>query len=169
MHGQSAPGQWPTSLLGHGDYRRLVALASRKLVGYGYLAEDAVSRALVRWSQLPATTQRARIETIVRSEALSLLRSEKRREHRESRVCRDPSSPVGRAAHGDDGYLLRQVIVAHCRQKAIELSAADLEVFELLCAGATLAELTRELGMPRHRIKAIRDKWRSILSAVPIA
>jgi hypothetical protein len=167
MHDQSAPGQWPTSLMSHNEYRRLVALASRKLVGYGHLAEDAVSRAFVRWSQLPATTSRARIEVVVRSEALSLLRSEKRREQRESRVCGDPSSPLSRAAHHDDGHLLRRVIVVQCRREAIELSAVELEVFELLCAGATIAELTRDLGLPRHRVKAIRDKWRRILSAIP--
>lgn len=167
MHDQSAPGQWPISLVGHSEYRRLVALASRKLVGYGHLAEDAVSRAFVRWSQMPATTSRARIEVVVRSEALSLLRSEKRREQRERRVCGDPSSPLSHVVHHDDAYLLRRVIVAHCRREAVALSAVELEVFELLCGGASIAELTVELGLPRHRIKAIRDKWRRILSAIP--
>ena len=62
------PGEWPR--LTAKDYRDLVRLAERRLVGYEHLAEDVVSRTLIKWASI-STEKRgvARIEQVIKTEA----------------------------------------------------------------------------------------------------
>jgi hypothetical protein len=163
MHLQPPPGEWPAGFVAH-DYRRLVAIARRWLHGHDHLAEDVVSRAMIRWQRTSPTVQRARIEMLIRSEAATVLRSEYRRKGREMRMSRDRSSPFSRLVHRDEELSLRRIVADHCRRQEITLTTLDIEVFELLLSGASLAETARILGLQRYEAKVIRLRWRRILA-----
>ena len=158
------PGQWPE--LTDDEYRRLVRLAKRRLVGHHHHAEDVVSRAIIRWRDLPAAKQGvARIEQIIKSEAYSLLRSEHRSRLREQKSIHDRSSP-GNDAHGNDiGELglVRQMLADACRQQHFTPTVADIEVIELLFAGYRIADIVRVTGLSRYEVKRSRERWRRIL------
>ncbi len=160
------PGEWMA--LSDQQYERLVRLARRRLVGWELHAEDVVSRALLRWQAMPRDLPRARIETLIRSEAYSVLRSEKRRSEREHRASNDRATAFNHLAHqlvaGDALPTIKLDIARACRQSGIPISALDLEVLELLFAGYTVADATRAMALPRHVVKRSRERWRQILS-----
>ena len=154
------PGEWFDISSSH--YQRLVNLARRRLVGCEHHAEDVLSRAIERWLAISPDHPTARIETIITSEAYSLLRSEGRRRARERRVVEDRSSPIGKDSlvhHGEDLPLLRRMLADSCRHHGIAITAVDLEVLELLCAGYTIAETARSMELPRHVVKRSRARW----------
>ncbi|MFV0524090.1 MAG: hypothetical protein ACK5RL_06290 [Acidimicrobiales bacterium] len=155
---------------GRFDRRHLLRLARRRLVGWEHHAEDVVNRAIVKFEQLPAEQRpRARIEQIVKTEAYSLLRSEQRRRDRETGYVTDPSLPVAgrrQATTAFDVVVLRQAIAATCREEEMEVSVVDIEVFELLMAGYSLAEIGRMGAFSRHEIVTSRDNWRRIVRRV---
>lgn len=159
------PGEWFD--ISGPQYQRLVSLARRRLVGYEHHAEDVISRALERWLAVPTDHPSARIETIITSEAYSLLRSEKRRSDRERKVVTDRSSIVGNDSHvtTDGGLsLLRTMLVEACFQHGIAIKSLDIEVLELLLSGYSLAEICRLLGLSRHIIKRSRSRWQLALA-----
>lgn len=158
---QPVPGEW-LSDLGPCVWGRLVRLAQAHLVGHEYLAEDAVSRALIRWRCAPHAPSNARIETVVRSEARSLLRSERRRWQREGRVSADRTSPFCRS-ESIDQVDLQGPLVQQCQQHQITLTATEVRVFDLLCAGESMSEVARLLDLPRSQVRAIRARWQVIL------
>ncbi|MFV0259303.1 MAG: hypothetical protein ACK5PP_12745 [Acidimicrobiales bacterium] len=151
------------------DRRHLLRLARQRLVGREHHADDVVNRAILKYTQLPAEQRpRARIEQIIKTEAYSVLRSEQRRRERETGYVSDPSRPSGerRVDAAFDAVVLRQAIVKTCREADIEVSVIDIEVFELLVVGYSLAEITRMGDFSRHEIVRSRDNWRRILRRV---
>jgi hypothetical protein len=168
MYGQPPPGQWPTAI-SESELEHLLRVARRRLVGYEHLAPDAVSRAIIRWSQFklqPDTLARARIEVVVRSEADNLRRSEQRRQRREALVCHDRSLSLGSRIQAHDSHLLRWTIADYCRREQVNLTITDVEVLELLFAGLALSETARELDLTRYQVLTIRRKWRILLSSL---
>jgi DNA-directed RNA polymerase specialized sigma24 family protein len=167
------PGEWPDP--NEWGYDRLVNLARRRLVGHEYLAEDVVSLALMKWSRLPPDKASvARIEQIIKSEAYSMLRSEQRRREREARVAHDRSSPgcfhrPGQYVTdpGDQALsLLRQTLVATCKREKILITAADIEVLELLFSGCSPSEVARITGLGRYKVRKSRLRWASVLAKI---
>jgi DNA-directed RNA polymerase specialized sigma24 family protein len=160
------PGEW-AELTGP-QYQRLLALARRRLVGYEHHAEDVVARAMRRWLKIPKDHPSARIETIINSEAKSLLRSEKRLAARQRRATDDRSSPLwaGRAEQNQfDLALVRAEIGQVCQRFASQISTVDVEVLEHLFAGFTIAETARSMELQRHEVKRSRFRWRTLLTA----
>jgi tetrahydromethanopterin S-methyltransferase subunit A len=85
------PEEWPDV---RGDYQRLVGLARRRLVGFEHHAEDVVTRAVMKWATIPAAKKPvARIEQVIKTEAYSVIRSERRLKEREGKVARNPFLP----------------------------------------------------------------------------
>jgi hypothetical protein len=160
------PNSWP-DVAGRGVYARLVALARRRLVGYEHLAEDVVSRSMVRWTAIsPDRLAVARIEQVIKSEAYSVLRSEKRARNREARVSGDPANPVlGTASRpgAEELVELRVAIAETCRRENIGIAEHDVEVLELLFAGHTMSEVVRLTGLARHTVKQSRRTWQQVL------
>ncbi len=148
------------------QYRRLVAIARRCLVGHEHHAEDAVSRAVVRWLSIPGARQSvARIEQVVKSEAHSILRSERRTKAREERYERDRSR--ARCADSASSSFEERALRASLRRVAaanrITLTPFDARVLDLLLAGCSAADAGRRLGVGRHRVRQSRDKWRRVV------
>lgn len=159
------PGTW-IDLSVPGRYDHLVLLARRHLVGQEHHAADVVSRALIKWRHIPGEKRGvARIEQVIRSEANSLLRSEKRLKGREARASLDRSRTVSAGSSDHDWCLLRQALVEVSYRMGVSLSEIDLEVFELLVSGLTMAQVARTMNRPRHLIKASRTKWQRIIDA----
>ncbi len=163
MANAHTPNPWP-DLSRAGEYQRLVWLARRRLVGNEHHAEDVVSRAAIKWSRLPPA-QRAvgHLEQVIKSEAYSLLRSEGRSRRREQTVADDPVRRPSSSTDTTDLRLLRVAIADTCRRQGITLTRRDVQFFELLVAGQTLAEAERTLGTSRYEIRKMRDTWRRIL------
>lgn len=158
------PGTWLD--VDEASYQRLVRLARRRLVGYEHLAEDVVSRAAIKWSRLPVESQgRARIETVIRSEAYSMVRAEARLRRREARAASDRALGVAGDGSDLDMTTVRLAVVDAGPGGSTGLSALDVEVFELLVAGYTVADVERLLGVPRHRVKRSRERLRVVVSA----
>ena len=159
------PGEWP-DISAPGVYQRLVGLARRRLVGYEGHAEDVVSRVLVKWSSL-STTKRsvARIEQVVKTEAYSLLRSERRLRDRELRAVADPAVSAAVQSHGErarEVALLRLALAETCRREKIHLAPLDIEIFELLLAGFSLTGAAQATGSTMHEVRRSRDRWRHV-------
>lgn len=150
--------------------RRLVGLARSKLGSYGSHAEDVVSRVLIKWTFIPAEKASvARIEQVVKSEALSLLRSESRLKHREARVASDPTTPTRRsvshsAEHEHEFIALRIALATTCKREHIGITPTDIEVLELLLAGHTLASTARAMGITSYEVKRSRARWQHVYS-----
>ncbi|MDH3682677.1 MAG: hypothetical protein OEV40_22320 [Acidimicrobiia bacterium] len=160
------PGEFP-DISKREEYQRLVALAKRRLVGFEHHAEDVVSQAMMKWARI-STDRRgvARLEQVIKSEAYSFIRSERRARDRDSRVYADRSSPIAGHArpHTDqDTVLMRRALAETCRQEGISLNARDIEVLELLLAGFSLSDIVRRTGFTRHQVKSSRRKWQDIL------
>lgn len=159
------PGEWVA--LSARQYQRLVHLARRRLVGYELHAEDVVSRALIRWQSLPKDHPSARIETLIRSEAFSLLRSEHRRSEREQRAAidraREPRAQAPDLGDPTAAVLLRTALAQISARIGIDLGTTDIEIFELLLAGHSIADASRVTGLPRHVIKRSRIRWQAVL------
>ena len=154
------PGTWIGLTTGPA-YRRLVAIARLRLVGREHLAEDAVSRAMVRWAQLPAAQHAsARLETVVRSEAASLLRSEDRLHRREHRAGYDRALAAAPVDPTVELQLLRLALAQQAEGTGCQLSSLDREAFELLLAGCSLADVVQLTGVMRHQVRRSRDRLR---------
>lgn len=166
---QHQPGKWP-DLSEPQEYRRLVALARRRLVGHEHHAEDVVSRAIIRWYAIPAEKGGvAQIEQVIKSEAYSLLRSEGRASNRDTAAFRDRGLALGdcyRATVDPDIVVLRRAIAHYCHEAKISLDASDVEVLELLFAGYSMAEIVRTTKLTRYDVKRSRALWRRILNAI---
>lgn len=157
---------WP-DIGGPSEYRRLVWLARRRLIGHEHHAEDVVSRALIKWSGLPDRQRAAgHLEQVIKTEAHSLLRSEQRSRSREQRVSGDRSQPP----EGSDGCrrdidlrLLRNAIAETCKTHGISLTARDVEFIELLLAGLNLTQTQHAMEASRYEVRKLRHKWQRIL------
>lgn len=164
------PGEW-LDLSEPGEYQRLLRLARRRLVGHEHHAEDVVSRAVVKWRSIPAHMLGvARIEQVIKSEAYSVLRSEQRWRARDTRFVGDPSLHPSWASGATDHELsiLRRTLAETCKQHRISITDLDVEVLELLFAGLAISAVVRVTGMPRHRIRQSRDKWKRVLTKADI-
>ena len=161
------PGEFPE--LTRREYQRLVALAKRRLVGREHHADDVVSLAILKWVRIsPARRRVARIEQVIKSEAYSLIRSERRARERDTRAVGDRSSPLGGSAraHTDQDLAeLRLALSTAGRQTGIELSAEDIEVFELINAGYNLSEIVRKTGLSRHTVRSSRLRLQHLIRA----
>ncbi|MEM7340122.1 MAG: hypothetical protein AAF467_15810 [Actinomycetota bacterium] len=160
------PGEWPTWLYGS-EYDRLLALARRRLIGYEHLAEDVLSRAVIKWTSVPADRRGiARIEQIIKSEAHSVRRSENRARVRDTRSVTDAAF-VARRDLEDQADLdlarLRLDLAVLCKQHNVVPTTVDVEVLEFLFAGCSLAETARILEMPRYDIRRCRDRWKRLI------
>lgn len=160
------PGEFPD--ISRAEYQRFVALAKRRLVGFEHHAEDVVSQALVKWTRISASRRGvARLEQVIKSEAYSFIRSERRYRDRDTRVFADRSSPVAGSSlpHNDNDVVLLRLALAETSERAgIAITTDDVEVFELLIAGYSLSEIVRETGLSRHSVKSSRRKLQELLS-----
>ncbi len=168
---QHQPGKWP-DLSEPQEYRRLVALARRRLIGHEHHAEDVVSRAVIRWYAMSAEKNGvAQIEQVIKSEAYSLLRSERRARNRDTASLTDRGLGRGdgdRAMIDPDIVVLRRAIAHYCVANGIVLGASDVEVLELLFAGYSMAEIMRTTNLSRYEVKSSRALWRRILRAIDL-
>jgi hypothetical protein len=161
--GDPVPGQW-LDISDPGRYQRLVKLARRHLVGREHHAEDVVSRALIKWTTISADRASvARIEQVIKSEAHSLRRSEDRLANRENRVGSDRSLARSTDYGNPDLALLRVALADTCRREHISMTAADIEVLELLFAGLSVEGTARIMDLARHQVKSSRTKWRLVV------
>ncbi len=153
-----------------GEYQRLVALARRRLIGLEHHAEDVVSRAVMKWATIrPETRALARIEQIIKTEAYSLIRSERRARDRDTRAATDRALSGGGSArpHTDQEVaVFRHSIVEAIEAAQIPVGRQDLEVLELLLAGYSVAEITRVAGLSRYQVRQAQQRWRTILGAL---
>jgi len=161
------PGQWLG--LDQKLRRRLASLARRHLNGFDHLVDDVVSRSVVKWRNIsPDKAGVARIERVIASEAKSVLRSEHRARARDTRAYHDPTrAATGRPPTGptEDLIELRLALAEICRRQGQSLTSFDLEVFEHLVAGASIADVVRSLDVPRHAVKRSVQRWRTLLTA----
>lgn len=167
MSNVSRPGEWPH--VGPKEYRRLVRLAKRKLAGNDHLAEDVVQLAMIKWTTIPSDKERARIEQVVKSEAISALRSELRARERDTRASCDPS--LSKVEHNlgqeeRDLRLLRTALAQAAAREASPVNSADVEILELLFAGSTITETVRLTGLSRSAVRRSRRMWQRIARRV---
>lgn len=156
------PGHWPD--ISGPYYRYLLGVARRWLVGHEHEAEDVVDRAIERWRRVNPDHPSARLEMLIRSEALSLLRSDDRRRRREQRAAGARSiASTSDLTQESSLDLLRWELARTCQRDGIEMSATDIEVLELLLAGHTLAETARMMGVERHVVKRSRRRWQPVV------
>ena len=160
------PGKFP-DISRRGDYARLVALAKRRLVGLEHHAEDVVSLALMKWARISADRRGvARIEQVIKTEAYSFIRSERRSRERETRAHADRSLPTDGSArpHSEhEAMLLRRSLVETSRRAGVPITATDIEVLELLLVGFSPSDIVRRTDLTRHRVRASRRKWQDLL------
>ena len=168
MKGQEhLPGEW-LDISDRGEYQRLVRLARRRLVGHEHHAEDVVSRAVIKWSTIsPEKQSVARIEQVIKSEAFSVLRSEDRSRHRETRVVHDRASGVGGRGQGfgdPELCLLRRALAETCKRESIPITTVDVEVIEALFAGCNVTTIARLMGLTRHEVRRSKRRWQSVVT-----
>jgi len=160
------PGQFP-DITQREEYQRLVALARRRLVGFEHHAEDVVSLAMMKWARISADRAGiARLEQVIKSEAYSMIRSERRAKERDTRAYVDRSSPIGGATrpHTDqDMVLLRRALAETIASSGMVIRAQDLEVLELLMAGLSISDIVRRTGISRYQVKSSRETLRNLL------
>lgn len=159
------PGRWPDLSVPR-RYEHLVALARRRLVGHEHHAEDAVSRALIRWAQLsPDLSPVARLERVIASEANSILRSESRLRCREERSARDralPSRTSGDA--GEVDRILISIVIGQSLAGSKSTEAdAEVRILDNLHAGLSVADICRRHNYSRYYVNQIRRRWRVLL------
>jgi hypothetical protein len=160
------PGKFP-DISKRAEYARLVALAKRRLVGLEHHAEDVVSLALIKWSRISSERRGvARIEQVIKTEAYSLIRSERRARDRDTRAHADRSlNATGSVRpHNDhDAVLLRRSLVETSLREGVVLRSVDLEVLELVLAGFSPAEIVRRTDLTRHQVRRSRRTWQDLL------
>ena len=160
------PGQFP-DISKREEYQRLVALARRRLVGFEHHAEDVVSLAMMKWARISAERAGiARLEQVIKSEAYSMIRSERRAKERETRVFDDRSSPLGGSTrpHTDqDMVLLRRALAETIASSGLVVTVQDLEVLELLMAGLSISDVVRRTGISRYQVKRSRETLQILL------
>ena len=163
---QPEPGRFP-DMSNRADYARLVALAKRRLVGYEHHAEDVVSLALMKWARIPADRRAvARIEQVIKTEAYSFLRSERRWRERDTRSVTDRSLAVGLRAEPTTtrkpccsaGLWRRRF-----GRSGTTITATDVEVFELLLVGFSPSDIVRRTSLTRHQVRKSQQLWRQLL------
>ncbi|MGI9614219.1 MAG: hypothetical protein ACR2QO_15010 [Acidimicrobiales bacterium] len=157
------PGQFPERF----DYARLVSLAKRRLGGLEHHAEDVVSLALMKWARI-STDRRgvARIEQVIKTEAYSFIRSERRARDRDTRAVNDRGLVIGgtERPHSDyDIVVLREALAETIRKTGATVTAVDLEVFELLVAGCSPSDIVRRTDLTRHQVRRSRLAWQELL------
>ncbi|MGF1597203.1 MAG: hypothetical protein ACFCVK_09780 [Acidimicrobiales bacterium] len=172
MTGQEhLPGRW-IDISSAEEYSRLLRLARRRLVGKEHHAEDVVQRALMKWAAIPTHKRGvARIEQVIKSEAYSWLRSEKRATARDTAVHTDPSSPMAGDRFGtvdDERIVLMRAIVETCRRHGITVRRSDVEILELLMAGYSLSDIVRETGLSRHEVRSSRRMWKDVIGRMDL-
>jgi hypothetical protein len=135
------------------------------LVGSEHHAEDVVSRALIKWTQIsPEKRGVARIEQVIKSEAYSVLRSEIRRREREARATRDPTLVArDRSRAQRDLCDLRRALGETVKRHAITITSTDVEVLELLFAGLSLSTVVKITGLNRYHVRRSRATWQRVL------
>ena len=162
------PGQWPSNL-SHDDYRRLVLLAERRLVGYQQHAEDVVSRALMKWAKIsPEKAGVAHIEQVIKTEAYSVLRSLSRSRVRDTGHALHQSGDGDPAAEERNYVLLRQAMAETCIHHRITITTVDTELLELLLAGLTQEQTRRVMGLPRHQVRRSRAIWQRVVQLMEL-
>ena len=164
---QTPPGQWHE--FDRNEYKRLLSLARYRLgQNYHHLADDVVMRTLIKWRQLsPESKARARIEQVIKTEALSVIRSERRLKAREIRAGEDRAlAPSQRPSDSTDRNSAElRVLIAHaCKKHRIQLTALELEIYEFLNAGLSLSEIERQLHLRRHKVRQIKERWQLVLT-----
>lgn len=162
------PGHWPTEMA-VADYRKLVQMARRRLVGHEEHAEDVVSQAVLKWLRIDSGKHNvARIEQVIKTEAYSTLRSLHRSRERDTRATGDRALS-GRGRDDDRAHaLLRQALVQVARSEGIELTSFDVELLELLMAGFTQQQAAAVMGVDRHRVRRSRARWRRIVGRLEV-
>lgn len=158
-------GEWP-DLSNAADYRRQVDLARRRLIGYGHHAEDAVSRAVLRWLRIPADrSDVARLEQLVKSEAATIRRSDDRAHGRERRRAGDRALThrVSSEWRELETRLLRQALLDTAQRIGLVITDVDEAVLDLVFDGFRLAEAGRELGLTRYEVRRAQERWRVVV------
>lgn len=163
----SSDRAWFPDILKRGEYQRLVALARRRLVGLEHHAEDVVSQAMIKWANIrPERRAVARIEQIIKTEAFSLIRSERRWRNRDTRATGDPTNPIAgnsRTFTDQEVVVFRQTIAEAIKRTEVPVTRQDLEVLELLMAGFSLSDIVRRTGMTRYQVRRSQGRWKVIL------
>lgn len=153
------------------EYRRLVRLAERRLVGQQRDAEDVVSRALIKMAHLPKRQRaRARIEQIIKTEAYSVLRSEGRAIERDRRAATDRGLSGDGEARIDPAQelvLFRRTLGEAVLRSGEPITDFDTTVIELALAGLNQAEIERSLGCTRSEVRSSVRRWARILGGGP--
>ncbi len=157
------PGEWPD--VTEGTYERLVKLARLRLVGFERHAEDVVANAFIKWRGIPPEkASTARIEQVVKTEAMSLLRSERRLRQREQAVTTDRSSEHSAWTRSlNEMQELRHALVDTCTKNNIELTRFEVEFLDLTMAGFDHYAIVRHTGVTRYEVRKARDKWRRVI------
>ena len=158
------PGEWPNLAVPR-SYQRLVALARRRMVGHELHAEDAVSRAVIRWARLSSDLQTvARLEQVVASEANSIVRSEGRRRDREERSARDPTLHPSLVTRDSEEQVVVAIVIGQSmRRSTAPFTDLELLILDLLRAGLTTAEICRRHNLSRYYVGQVRRQWRLVL------
>lgn len=163
---EQTPGEWP-DISERSDYQRLVSLARRRLVGFEQHAEDVVSLAMMKWARISADRRGiARIEQVIKTEAFSFLRSERRARERDTRAVADRSSalsPDARPHTDQEAAVLLRILLETSRDEGISITALDIEVLHLLLSGYKAAEIVRRTRFSRHQVRTSRQKWQVVL------
>ena len=130
-------------------------------------AEDAVSRALEKWTRIPATKQEARIEQVVKSESDSQVRAARRRLNRDHNATADRALSTQREARPTAGFsLLLSDLLRTAQRIGVDVSEVDVNVLLLLFAGFSISDVERTFGIRRHRVRSSRETWRKIVEAM---
>ncbi|MCP3990538.1 MAG: hypothetical protein GY724_15780 [Actinomycetia bacterium] len=142
----------------------MVRLATRRLVGYEQHAEDVVSRALMKWANIPADRASvARIEQVIKTEAYSTLRELGRSRARDTSYALHPAGDADPDAAARDYFVLRRAMVETCKRHNFTITTTDVELLELLMAGLTQEQAAKAMELPRHRVRRSRKLWQRVL------
>jgi DNA-directed RNA polymerase specialized sigma24 family protein len=160
------PGRFP-DISKRSDYARLVALAKRRLVGLEHHAEDVVSLALIKWAKISSDRRGiARIEQVIKTEAYSFIRSERRARERDTRAHTDRSLTTDgqdRPHNEHEAVLLRRSLAETSKREGITITDVDREVFELMLVGFRPSEIVRRTDLTRHQVRRSRQMWQQLL------
>lgn len=149
------------------DHARLVALAKRRLGGLDDHAEYVVSLALMKWARISADRRGvARIEQVIKTEAYSFIRSERRSRERDTRAVNDRGLAIGGTGRPYSDYdlvVLRNALAETIQRMGATVTAGDIEVFELLVEGFSPSEIVRRTDLTRHQVRRSRLLWQELL------
>ena len=152
-----------------GEHKRLLRIAASYLRGAEHHAEDVVTRALMKWRTIPADRQPvARLEQVMKSEARSLLRSERRAQDRERRWAADralTSNPDEIDRHLEL-WELTDSLIATARSVAVEIDQDDLVILDLMLQGMRVADICRCTTLTRYQVRRSRAKWQTCALAM---